>query len=125
MNWPKLFSTAREASICSDHDQHKLGCVIFDKRGKVISVGHNLLNKTHPLLRRYDAFKTLHAEASALLFYKHPEHFKGASLLVYRETKNGKLANARPCHMCTKLIKLYGLKRVYYTNDQGIHHYEV
>lgn len=120
INFPKILSLAKQTSKCSDHHSFHIGCVIYDKKGRVLSVGYNHLHKTHPLLRRYDQHKTLHAECSAILGYRNPEHFKNATILVYREQKNGELANSRPCHMCLNIIKLYKFKKLLYTTENGI-----
>lgn len=117
---PKLITIAQNLAKTAKHDMFKLAALVFDKQGRVISAGVNHQTKTHPILRRYDLNKTVHAEAAALLFYKHPQHFKGASIFVYRERKDGNFANAKPCHMCQKLIQQFGISKLYYTTETGI-----
>ena len=31
----------------------------------------------------------------------------------------GKLTNSKPCIMCAQIIKSVGIRRVYYSNDEG------
>jgi deoxycytidylate deaminase len=61
--------------------------------------------------------KTIHAEASAILSCRHKNDLAGSTIVVYRSTKDGCLALAKPCEACTKLMKIYGIKRVIYTKD--------
>ena len=43
-----------------------------------------------------------------------------AKLYVYRETKKThKLAMSRPCNACMAQIKAMGIRRIYYTTDDG------
>jgi deoxycytidylate deaminase len=30
------------------------------------------------------------------------------------------MCNAKPCVDCLKLIRLYGIKKIYYSNEQGV-----
>lgn len=116
----KLLKIAKAASLKSDHHSHKMGAVIFDKRYRLVSVSCNFLFKTHPVYTRLNALKTLHAEAGAILKIHNKVDLKGLSVLIYRQLKDGTLANAKPCPGCMKLIKLYGIKKVYYTNENRV-----
>ena len=42
-----------------------------------------------------------------------------AAIYVYRVHKNGTLAMSRPCPSCMQLIKDVGIKRVFYTTENG------
>lgn len=119
MNLPKLLKLAREASLRSDHHSHLIGCVIADRKGRVISAANNFLYKTHPKYA-VNSLKTLHAEGAAILKTKHKDHLHGSIILTYRELQDGTMANARPCPDCMKLIKLYGIKKIYYTKDNQL-----
>lgn len=62
---------------------------------------------------------TIHAERAALKKVGDVSLLKGASLVVIRINKLGKLCNSCPCHECkthlTAAMKKYGLKHVYYS----------
>ena len=116
----RIIKLAKETSEMSDHHSHKLGAVIFDKRGRIFSIGHNWLFKTHPEFNRINHLKTLHAEASAVLAVRHKHNFSNLNIFVYRENKQGKMENARPCQDCVKLLKNYNLKWMYYTINNNI-----
>ena len=46
-------------------------------------------------------------------------NFAEVEIYVYRETKSGKRAMARPCAACTKALKDLGIKKICYTTDDG------
>jgi len=93
----------------------KLGCVIANKN-KIVCVGHNHMEKTHPKVK--SQWHTLHAELHALIGTSEVDT-KGCVAYVYRETKDGKPANSRPCPMCESALRMSGIKRVYYTDECG------
>lgn len=110
-----IFRSAQKARTKSVY-KIRLGAVIF-KGSKVLAIG---FNKSHPLAVKYWTFGTIHAEIDAILNTKYTL-LKGASLFVLREHADGTLANAKPCHMCTKVMKEFGLKECYYsTNDNKV-----
>lgn len=110
----KLPKGFRMAKIASKHSSYKqqLGAAIY-KSGKCISIGFNQI-KSHPKLANKDRFYSLHAEMSCLLNVK--QDIKNASIFVYREFKNGKLALAKPCHFCiSSIIESKIISKIYYT----------
>ena len=120
------FNAAKSVSELSNHNQYKLGCVVV--RGhRIISSGCNSTTKCDPIQARLDTDKygcecpgKVHAEISALLpFIKSKEDISGASIYVHRRHKNGVLAKARPCSTCEAVIKSMGIKKVYYTVENG------
>ena len=44
---------------------------------------------------------------------------KHATLYVLRLAKRGRLASAKPCSSCQRLIKARHIKRIFYTDEQG------
>lgn len=120
MNIIRILAEAKRVSQTSDHHSFSMGAVIFDKKGRIVSSRSNYLFKTHPEYRKLDEFKTLHAEAASILSIRHKIDLTGMSILVYRELKDGTLANAKPCDVCMKMINNYKLKEIWYTNDDGV-----
>lgn len=125
----KFLSLARSLAEESSFRRFRLGSCIV-KKGKIISVGFNL-HKTHPLQRHYntllrtdieaDAPHYIHAEMAALIKAKSLNiDLKGAELYVYRIAADGEPSMARPCAACMKAIKVHGIKKVYYTTNDGI-----
>lgn len=87
--------------------------VIYDKRGRVLSIGKNSYKKTHPLQAEYarragEPHKVfLHAEIDAIV--KCLDLSKAEKIVVFRHTEDGSPANARPCSICQHAIKLAGI----------------
>ncbi len=121
-----LFRAAKSVAELSDHKQYKIGAVVVLKH-RIISSGFNKCTKTHPLQKKYNKYRftedsvhTCHAELSALLpLIKDGIDLSDASIFVHRSHKNGTLACARPCKSCMKLIKDFGIKRCFYTTENG------
>lgn len=120
------FGAAKAVSKLSDH-RCQIGCVIVNKH-RIVSSGSNSRTKCHGLQARLDkemfgceSHGPLHAEVDALLpLIRKGVDLSGASLYVYRQHKNGIKACARPCERCEKLIRSAGLKRIFYTVENGI-----
>lgn len=64
-------------------------------------------------------YKTMHAEIT--VFERMPKKkVRGMDILVIRINKNFALKNSRPCNQCIdKLIK-FGIRKVFYSNEDGI-----
>lgn len=106
------FDLARKLSFKSDY-HHKIGAVVVNKRGKPEGLGFNNPKKTHPMSG--NPFKTLHAELSAILNAGDDCH--GCDIYIYRELKDGKPANAKPCRFCLEMLKMSGIINIYYTDN--------
>jgi tRNA(Arg) A34 adenosine deaminase TadA len=118
---PNPVKVAREMSFQSNHPEQRLGAVII-KSGKIISKSFNQGDKTHTYIKRNGEHynQTIHAELACIFKVKNKELLQGATIIVYRETKNGDLGNSRPCPMCYKLIQASGIKRIIYTTMDGL-----
>ncbi len=108
----KFFNLAKKLSEKSDY-HHKIGAVIV-KKNRIVGIGFNKPAKTHPASNQ--PFKTIHAELDAILDSER-EDLEGSTLYVYRELKDGSLANAKPCVHCQELINRYKIKKVFFTED--------
>lgn len=120
-----FFKTAEAISKLSDHKQ-KIGCVIVNKH-RIISSGYNSKTKRHKIQAVIDKERfgcdcdgKIHSETTALLpLIKSKVDLSRASIYVFRAHKDGTIAMARPCSGCMKLIKMYGIKNIYYTSPDG------
>ena len=115
MKHKRHFDLARKLSEKSEY-HHKLGAVLI-KKGRVIGLGFNKSNKTHP--KSKTPYNTIHAEFDAIIGLS-LEELKGAEIYVYREYKDGKPALAKPCQHCLQLIIQAGIKKIHYTTNDGI-----
>ncbi len=91
-----------------------LKAVIFDKKGKVLSIGWNDYTKSHPYMKELSAnfdepYKIfLHAEVAAIL--KCRDLSKAHRILVTRVGRSGRLLLAKPCKICQSAIDAAGIK---------------
>lgn len=128
-----LFKIARNCSLMSDYTSNcssaRIGCVISYK-GTILAKGHNS-NKTHTTQAKYNIWRykdksnnylpeKLHAELHALSKIQYLDiDFSKVHIYIYRETRKGELAMARPCPACLTRIKELGIKYISYTTDSG------
>jgi deoxycytidylate deaminase len=90
---------------------------VFDKKGRVLSVGKNSYDKTHPFQASlaeecgFPERKFLHAEIDALIRCRGTPY----RIKVERFRKNGKLGLAKPCPICELAIKRAKIKFVEYS----------
>lgn len=92
---------------------------VYDKRGRLLSVGNNSYKKTHPLQAKYSRKTSnphriyLHAELDALL--KARSRGTPHKIVVMRVNKEGVFCNAAPCECCKRAIKDFDVKVVEHT----------
>ena len=94
----------------------RLGAVIFNKK-TILGMGYNKPYKTHP--KSNTPYKTIHAEFDAAVGLWSSEPLEGASIYVHRLGRDGKVRLARPCKHCIAMLKGYGLKRMFYSTEEG------
>ena len=112
------FRQAICASVNSDHRQHKMGAAVFYKN-QFLAAGFNSL-KTHPFTHYYDHAYTRHAELHAVAKAKVKKFdLTNTSIYIFRQTKDGDIAMARPCQMCLDYLIMEGIKKVFFTNYGG------
>ena len=97
--------------------KYDITAIAYDKRGKLLAIGHNSYVKTHPLQAKFSkkANKAeavyLHAETAAMLKARTKVH----KLVVLRYDSAGNPANAKPCAACQLAIKHFGVRYVEHT----------
>lgn len=85
----------------------KVSCVLVDKKGKIIATGFN----HHAKNGRKMGKQTVHAEVNALSKVKKPSN----NLVAFIYRKNGRKIN--PCESCAIILKAYGIKVIYCSNE--------
>jgi cytidine deaminase len=62
--------------------------------------------------------RTIHAEIN--IFYNIPKmSIKNIDIIVIRISKSYELRNSRPCNDCIDKLRKMGIRKVYYSNDEG------
>lgn len=102
--------------------RHALTAIIYDKKGRVLSIGKNSYTKTHPKMYRLgkitgkpDAIY-LHAEIHAIT--KCRDLSKAHKIFISRWGKDGSPRLAKPCQICEEAIREAGIKLIEYTVDK-------
>lgn len=92
---------------------------IYDKRGRILSIGNNSYNKSHPFQAEY-ANKVglpdkifLHAEIHAIVKCKRLD--KAHRIVIERYDSRGNPKIAKPCPVCETAIRENGIKIVEHT----------
>ena len=97
--------------------KQSIKATVYDKRGRVLSVGVNSYVKTHPRQAELAAQlgtpqkQFLHAEVAALVRCRGTPY----RISVERRDKKGKLMLAKPCPICERAIKEAGVKFIEYS----------
>lgn len=93
--------------------------IIYDKRGRVLSVGSNSYVKTHPLQadharRTGEPHKVyLHSEIHAITRCK--DLHKAYRIAIFRYHEDGSPALAKPCCICQSAISATNIKIIEHT----------
>lgn len=102
--------------------KHVLKAIIYDKRGRVLSIGQNSYTKTHTIMAKHACKVGLpektfqHAECNAIVRCRDLD--KAHKIAVFRYNKQGKPVNAKPCPVCMSLIRETGIKEITWTMEE-------
>ena len=94
--------------------RYQITAILFDKKGRPLSIGKNSYTKTHPIMARESAkhgepYKVfLHAEIDAIVRCK--DMTKAHRIVVMRFDANGLPVNSKPCPICMGLLSTYNLR---------------
>lgn len=99
--------------------KQNITAIIYDRKGRILSIGKNSYVKTHPMQARYakkvgQPYKVhLHAEIAAIVKCKNIE--RAYKISVFRYNKEGKPMLAKPCPICMSAIKATNISVVEWT----------
>jgi len=86
-------------------------------KNKILSIGYNKYFKE--LMNGNKIFLlTIHAEID-VLFKTNMKWVRGLDILIIRIDKNLNLKNSRPCNACIDKLKEKGIRKVFYSNEEG------
>ena len=105
--------------------QQDMTAIIYDRKGRVLSIGKNSYVKTHTLQAKYAKMvglpdkQFLHAEIHAIS--KCRDLSKAYRILVTRYGKAGQPLLAKPCPVCESALKSVGIEVVEWSvEDEAI-----
>lgn len=115
----ELVKISRQLIHLPDSDKKHFTFIV--KRRKIISIGWNKGFKTHPMAAKYKhRFCCHHSELSAILNFKYrPSELKYYDFINVRITKDGQLANSKPCLSCQSLLKDFGINSILFSTGKG------
>ena len=95
-------------------------CAIITRGKKIVSIGINDTNRTHPLSKKIGNF--IHAELAACIKIRHREiDYNKYSLYSVRINRYNQVVNAKPCKYCTRLIyDMFPFGNIFYTSESGV-----
>jgi len=99
------------------NNRQQITAIIYDKRGRILSIGQNSYKKSHPRQAELAAkvgepYKYfLHAEIAALVKCRGTPY----KIRIERKDKTGNLKLSKPCQICELAIKEAGIKFVEYS----------
>lgn len=102
--------------------KQNMKAIIYDKRGRPLSVGQNSYVRTHTVQARYAERVGMphkiyiHSEVDAILKCK--DLSKAHKISVFRHNKQGKPMLAKPCPICMLMIKESGIKEIEWTEGE-------
>lgn len=127
----RFFEIAKQVSLLSDFQKTKVGCIIVRNKKVIVASGYNKA-KTHPKQYRLNKIckcgthkeenSFIHAEIDALENGRFrfancdDEHYE---IYLFRQNKNGELANCRPCNSCMSELIRRNITTIHYTTEIG------
>lgn len=98
---------------------HVVTALIYDRKGRVLSVGQNSYLKTHPLQARHAKVtgnpekQYLHAEVHAITRCR--DLHRAHKIFIARYNKQGEPVLAKPCPVCMSAIRESGIRHIQHT----------
>lgn len=104
--------------------KYDITAIIKDKHGHIISRANNSYVKTHPvqakLAEKVGIEKKIYLHAEVLAVLRAGCHIdKAYSIEIYRFDAEGRTKLAKPCPICTELIRTTPIKKIIYTVDDS------
>ena len=116
----RYFDLARNVAFNSDYGKIRHGAILV-KGGSILNTCFNK-DKFCSFGSRFRppdrGPATIHAELGCVLGMSR-DVTMGADVYVCRINRQGQFRNSKPCPMCHEVLKYVGVKRVYYTIDEG------
>tara|TARA_B100000131_G_scaffold90220_1_gene86926 strand:- start:16998 stop:17432 length:435 start_codon:yes stop_codon:yes gene_type:complete len=114
------FELARNVAHNSTYGNIRHGAVLV-RGGSVLNASFNKENFSsfgNRFRRSGQGPATVHAELGCVLGLSR-DSTTGADIYVCRINKEGEFRSSKPCPMCHEALRHVGVKRVYYTTNEG------
>lgn len=108
-----MLNTLKKAAMRSSVESKHAAALLKGNYKNKIIIGFN-----RPIKEKIK-YKTIHAEMNAIYNFPYDKKaIKGMDIIVIRN-KNGNLKNSRPCNHCIEEMCNVGIRKVFYSNDEG------
>lgn len=85
----------------------------------IISYGINNIKKSHPFAINHK-YPYPHSEVSAIINFQLPlDELCEYSLVNIRIGKDGNIRLSKPCSYCQKMLDVFNMQTIFFTNDSG------
>lgn len=116
---PKIKSNIDVAISQAEKSNHE-----YYKHGAISILGNKIMTKGYNKSLVKDViFNSLHAEMSVIQQLKrlrlNEKERKKINVVVIRVNKCGELKMSKPCQNCQNIMKDFGIKKCYFSNDLG------
>lgn len=103
--------------------RYQITAYAYDRKGKLLSIGKNNYNKSHPL-SKYFAMLAGESQHKVYLHAEQQACLKAAGkkiheVKVIRKHNDDTLANAEPCKTCKTMLRAFGVQKVTYSHEHG------
>lgn len=121
MKYSKLIEIARNLYHLPVGRQKHFSFIM--RKNKILSFGYNNSRKTDPLAARFGhRFAAIHSEIMGVKNFQYPVgELENCTLINIRllNDEGRSLALSRPCEFCQKLLGVFNLHTVIYSNEEG------
>ena len=116
----RFFEFAKKMALLSSYEKFRHGAIVVN-HGSIMSAGHNK-DRTTTFGARFRPKElgpaTIHAELAAILNVPRNQT-ENADVYVVRLGAVDDLRYSKPCPMCQAAMKFVGIKRVFYSAEDG------
>jgi deoxycytidylate deaminase len=103
-----------KATSRSTHSRYQTGCVIINKKGKVISDGC-----AHASSFRISKLHSIHAEIHAVARGRHTNLKDSIAFVQTNARKSGNMVNSKPCLACAIALQSVGISTAIFSQNSG------
>ena len=110
---PSVLAHAMDVAERSPLVRFHTGCVIVDKKGRIIATGWSHRSETRMASTPF----SIHAEHHALR--RAGVDVSGGTAVIATKSRKGNWTNSKPCPECARLLRAAGIENVIHTTSEG------
>ena len=112
---------AAKVAETSDYDMHARHGAVLIRGGSIVNMAPSLSEYCSFGMRfvDHDGNATKHAEINCILGIPR-QVTEGSTMYVVRLDSEDRLRMSKPCPMCEAALRFVGVRRVFYTTDDGL-----